>query len=425
MRKVLLISMMLISNMLTFAQGIYIDIENHPSNMRRCLGDNETFYVRAQDGCVEYEWVVDGNVIQNQSPIVITPSEHSYDIEYFGCEGFYHSFSIQYVNTPGAESFTQVVWGHPGVGITLRATIGDYNTYNWQGGGPNYYAYEVFSPGTYICEVTNPCGSGLQTFIRYDMADLTLASTDPVTGQIYLQWEVEESVAQNATELQIFRGSDTLVPIATVNYADGIWTDPDAENTAARTYRVRTVAYDGSISPISEQKQTIHMNYNLSYFDDIINLDWNIPAGYELEWFIVNQLVYTKDGPNIIAFDSVTPDINSMSVPLNKFENDGKVFIEGRVRGEKRDRLSPYSNPTDEEILGVEEYSQNSDKLFDIFPNPAKGLFTVRATGKITITTILGQVVLVQNVDGEKNIELPKGEYVVTYDGESRVIVVE
>ena len=418
---------MLISNMLMFAQGIYIDIENHPSNMRRCLGDNETFYVNAQNGCEEgYEWVVDGNVIQNQSPIVITPSEHSYAIEYFGCEGFYHFFTIQYVNTTAPETFTQVEWGLPGQGTTFHATIDDgYNTYNWQNGGPNSYSYEVFSPGIYPCEVTNPCGSATQTFIRYDMARIDVARVDPVTGQIVLEWDGEESVLQNASTIKIFC-DDTTNMVGIADISDEIWVDATTQSTGARNYWCRTVANSGEESPLWGPIQTIFASTIPTTNPNKAIAIWNLPQGYDpFTWFRLNQVILNgKDEPMIIPIDSVAATENMIEFDIALIEGtNNKVNIEAVFSNEKARKVAPCSNSLGaEDVLDVIENIENE---MQIYPNPAKGQINVYGEGDMIITNIIGQELLRQQVNGHTTVTMHPGRYLVRLGKKSKWVIVE
>ena len=430
MKKVLLITMMLVSNMLTFAQGIYIDIENHPSNMRRCLGDNETFYVRAQDGCEEYGWVVDGNVIQNQSPIVITPSEHSYAIEYFGCEGFYHFFTIQYVNTPAPETFTQVVWGEPGEGITLRATVGDFNTYNWQGGGPNSYFYEVFTPSTYVCEVTNPCGFGTQTFIRYDMVEIYRATIDLETNLNKVTWPIIPGQDEYIGEVKVYR--DGLL-VGTVPYEQGYFLDNIGSDNAARNYHLVAVTTDGEESPVSYQKGTIHT----TYYQDVnnnLNMTWNVPYVEEGAQGTITYFQICKYDPStgdLTVVDQVNSSITDYTCGVNQFDG-GYAVIAAVFSDSKGFEELSFSNLTTD-ILGVSENGgpstpstgSGTSGTLTVYPNPAKDRVTIEGTGTLTITNTLGQTVWTKEIDGKATIELPQGLYFVKLNGVTRKIVVE
>ena len=431
MKKLVIIVMLLSSILIAKAQGtlvLHIDQDITGEEISVCLNLFNRVELYAQDGCTNFFWGLDGNYINDNPLVLVHGNEDYFEVGYSGCDLIVPYFPIVFVEPSTLPiPITQKHWKLPNETITLYAVGPDsLNMYNYQWStGETTPIIQVPVKGDYQCEIRDRkgCGSITRNFPVYDMAELSVANTDPVTGQIYLQWDLEESVAQNATTLEIYRGNDTVNPIGTANYVDMYWNDPDANNSAARTYWIRTIAYDGSESPAVGPIQTIYMAYNLSYFEDYLNLNWNIPQGYDLEWFIMNQLVYNRDGePEIIAFDSVTPDVNMFTCPISKLDNNGKVFVEGRVREGKRAKISPFSNPTVEEIVGIEEKNSTS---FDIFPNPAKGHFTVRCQGKIKITNILSQEVLSQEVDGQKTFNLPPGEYIVTYNKQSRKLVVQ
>ena len=71
---------------------------------------------------------------------------------------------------------------------------------------------------------------------------------------------------------------------------------------------------------------------------------------------------------------------------------------------------------------GVEETESVG---FHVYPNPAQGCVTIEGTGRITITNLLGQMVLTKEIDGKDTIELPQGMYFVNLGGEIRKIMVE
>lgn len=60
-----------------------------------------------------------------------------------------------------------------------------------------------------------------------------------------------------------------------------------------------------------------------------------------------------------------------------------------------------------------------------VYPNPAQGCFTVEGTGTLTITNLLGQDILVQEVDGKATLELPVGIYIVRLGNNIQKLVVE
>lgn len=72
--------------------------------------------------------------------------------------------------------------------------------------------------------------------------------------------------------------------------------------------------------------------------------------------------------------------------------------------------------------LAVDEISEVS---FHVYPNPAQGQFTVEGTGKMMVTNLFGQTVLVRDIDGQTNVSLPRGMYFVKLGNATRKVVVE
>ena len=72
--------------------------------------------------------------------------------------------------------------------------------------------------------------------------------------------------------------------------------------------------------------------------------------------------------------------------------------------------------------LAVDEIPEIS---FHVYPNPAQGQFTVEGTGKMMVTNLFGQTVLVRDIDGQTNVSLPRGMYFVKLGNATRKVVVE
>ena len=71
------------------------------------------------------------------------------------------------------------------------------------------------------------------------------------------------------------------------------------------------------------------------------------------------------------------------------------------------------------------EVSEQAEATFSVYPNPANGAFIVEGTGQMTVSNVLGQIILTKEIDGQTAVALPQGLYFVKLGGAVRKIVVE
>ena len=76
-------------------------------------------------------------------------------------------------------------------------------------------------------------------------------------------------------------------------------------------------------------------------------------------------------------------------------------------------------------FIGYDAVNENNDHLFEVWPNPAQGRFTVEGSGLMTITNTLGQTILTQQIDGKGTFELPRGFYIVKLGNAWQKVIVE
>jgi len=76
------------------------------------------------------------------------------------------------------------------------------------------------------------------------------------------------------------------------------------------------------------------------------------------------------------------------------------------------------------EVNGL-DVSEQPEASFSVYPNPAHGTFTVEGTGEMTVSNVLGQIILTKEIDGQTIVALPQGLYFVKLGGAVRKIVVE
>lgn len=95
-----------------------------------------------------------------------------------------------------------------------------------------------------------------------------------------------------------------------------------------------------------------------------------------------------------------------------------------QVKDDGTYKLLSLSNKVPNPLLDPTGVDEHND-VFNVYPNPAQGRFTVEGTGRLTITNALGQTILAQEIDGKTSIELPKGLYFAKMCNTVRKIVVE
>lgn len=76
-------------------------------------------------------------------------------------------------------------------------------------------------------------------------------------------------------------------------------------------------------------------------------------------------------------------------------------------------------------FIDYDAVNENNDNLFEVWPNPTQGCFTVEGSGVMTLTNTLGQSILTRTIDGKETIELPRGLYIVKLGNASQKVIVE
>lgn len=76
-------------------------------------------------------------------------------------------------------------------------------------------------------------------------------------------------------------------------------------------------------------------------------------------------------------------------------------------------------------FVGYNAVEKQNTASFEVWPNPAQGLFIVEGKGRMTITNALGQTLFSREIDGKENIALPQGLYFVKIGNTTRKVFVE
>lgn len=431
MKKFTLLLALMVSNlMLTFAQNdIVLYIVDRPDWQYLCIDNQQRVIIYAQDDCGEFCWTVQGQEIWDENPLIINPQLGNKVISYNGCD-FYHSFGVKYLESRVPNEFTHTVWKRQAEMDTIAAVGHDSIDYpfNYEflwSTGETTRTIEVTEPGTYTCTISELCGTATRTFIVRDNVEIYRSGVDPATNKNKVRWNTTPQQATYVSSVKIER--DGMV-VGTVPYLDGEFLDAIGSENAARIYKITAIDTDGNECPLP--------SYQFGTFNTIISPDIANPSLMNFTWedpFIEEGSPYSVVAYRIGRFNEATGefimiDQLSANVHIGKYNMDlfdGDYGIVAAVFNDAKNRdykELAFSNRSDNEIVGIGETQAES---FEVYPNPSNGVFTVKGTGTLRISNVLGQEIMAMEIDGKETVELPTGVYFVQLNGTVRKIVVE
>ena len=422
MKKLLTIIGLLAIGLFVQAQNYAeLHIEDVPAGQGNeyhyCATEYDGIEIYAQEGCPNFQWTVNYSThYTNVDPLVLDNTEEYYFIHYSGCSNgrdftiYFHGLDVQ---NPFAEP---LVWKRQGESITLSVDYYDYYEVLWSNGSTDY-EINVTEPGIYSVSFTSIYGCGTQTFyieVR-DNVEITLATCDLSSNLNVVTWQSTPAQAAYISQVIIKRDG---MQVGTAPYEDGQFIDNIGSDAASRTYTIIGVMPNGEQCPIeSYPKETIHMSYLLGV-GGTIDLTWNTPTGYDLMGYnICEWNPNGKDG-ELTVIDYVGASVTSYTCFESQF-NNGNIVVQGVEEGKSESRL--LSNRS-WETVGIDEIEISR---FAIYPNPSNGMITIRGTGILTISNMIGQTIFQQEIDGESFVELPAGVYVAKLGNSVQKVVVE
>ena len=434
MKKVLLIVIMMVNVLFVMGQNdTVLYITDYPEYIELCPLYYQHVIVYAEENCDSFMWWVDGAVNQGgwfyDNPLIIeivppVMGNAYINVRYTGCE-INQDFNIYLTDaTMILNPCTWTIWKHQGQSITIEPIAGD--TLQWWGvnciwsTGEETNTIEVTETGIYTCTIYTGCSMPTRIFIVRDNVELYRATVDLETNLNKTTWQVTEEQAEYITDVKVYR--DGLL-VGTAPYEQGYFMDNIGSDNAARNYRIVGVSVEGEDCPIeSYEKGTIHT----TYYQDVngnLNMTWNVPYVEEGAQGTLTYFQICKYDPNtgeLTVVDQVNASITDYTCGVNQFDGGYAVIAAVFNDGKGVEELS-FSNLTTD-ILGLGE---NGETAFRIYPNPAKGHFTVAGNGTMRITNVLGQEIMTKEIHETETVELPMGMYFVTLNGNTRKIVVE
>ena len=398
-----------------------------------CANKYDHVLVYAPQGCTGFCWATSDDIIYDVNPFDFDGNLANYYVcTFYGC-GYNFTFGIYFDEPNVPNETTEELWKRQHESITLEAPSGSYS-YLWNTGATTS-TIEVTEPGTYTCDVSDMCATSVQTFIVQDNVEIDLATCDLESNLNLITWQTNPAQALYIDHVIVKRDG---MQVGTAPYSDGQFTDNIGSGSASRTYTLTAIATDGTGCPIvSYPKETIHMAY-LTGINNTIEVNWNVPAGYDLLGYNICEWHPRKSRPSggadpqncgaegvkdgdLTVIDFVGASVTSYTCSENQF-NDGHVVVQGVENGRTESRL--LSNRSEEGIVGIGE---EQNKTFKLYPNPSNGEFTVEGTTDLTVFNTLGQVITTSHSENARHsISLRTGVYFVKSDeGVVQKVVVE
>ena len=396
-----------------------------------CFNQHERAIVYAPNGCNSINWAInyDYNHLLTDNPIILDGNlSGAYAIEFQGANCGQYSSYITFVQPTTPEETTTTHWKHQYEPITLEAVgadSADMYTYYWPHSGETTRVVEVTNQGTYPVQISDMCATAVRTKIVKENVEIDLATCDLESNLNLITWQTNPAQTQYIDHVIVKRDG---LQVGTADYSDGQFTDNIGSGSASRTYTLTAVATDGTECPIvSYPKETIHMAY-LTGINNTIEVNWNIPAGYDLLGY--NICEWHEDDGSLTVIDYVGANVTSYTCSQSQF-GQGYIVVQGVEAGKDGETRLLSNRSLD--LVGLGE---NEATAFRVYPNPANGILFVetrRATSlpeeTYRIVNPIGQTVMEGQITMEKQQidvrNLPKGVYFITIGGATRKFVVE
>ena len=396
-----------------------------------CKNKYDRAIIYPAEGCSSFQWYIQGVSYYENQPLILDKNDSYYyfggiyvfcGVNYIGC-GINSGFTIRWYDTTVPNETTEETWIHGGELAELQAVESDsveMYSYLWNTGETENTIYKP--GGEYIVGISDFCETSYRTKVVKESAEIYRATVDLETKLNKVTWQTTPEQAEYVSEVKVER--DGMV-VGTAPYEQGYFLDNIGSENAARNYRLTAIATDGAECPIpSYQKGTLHVDYSPNASNpNKLNMAWTPPFIEEGAPISVSYFQICKYDPatgEVTVVDQLGANNTIGSYDVSLFDGGYAVVAAMFNEGKAYEELS-FSNLTDF-LVGIEE---NEGQQCKVYPNPAKGRFTVEGTGTLTVTNTLGQTILTQEIEGKATIELPQGLYLVKLNGATRKIVVE
>lgn len=311
---------------------------------------------------------------------------------------------------------------------------GDGFTYYLWSNGSQDSSLVVTQPGEYWVQTINEygCNGYANTNVQYldlqsidEFSPAVTIDTVNWTGHLMVVWDTSSPHIQ---QVMIYREALTNQwnQVGVADYSVGYFIDE--VDGSERSYRYKLSATDicGGQAELGRTYQSM----NAAYLGPGVQYWWIQWTPYKI------ADINAADHYELYSVDNLQDfNISQVNAPI-EYENtlgfyyvnlphgiqDSVFFVKAYIKNQYGGGSVMSNFVQNYELLDVEEINEAT---FSIYPNPAKGSFKVEGSGLMTITNVLGQMVMVKSIEGEAHIELPRGLFFVKLGGRVRKIVVE
>ncbi len=442
MKKLMLLIALLACNFMlaTAQENITLLIEDRPDDQDLCIDDHQTVIVYAEDGCEDFEWIIDGVNHHNVNPITIDWQHGSqHDIVYRGyCNGgYFWAFWIFYHDNRVPTPFTHYEWKRQGSTKTIEAVGIDSTGWDFPysflwSTGDSTRTIDVIRPDTCICDITHWCGSSTRNFIVWNSVEIFRAGVDLATGWNKLTWQVDPEMVGVYDQVEVlWKGGSQIAGYAPYEAGEFLHEGQGSDDQSWK-YSLVGITYEGIRCPIeSYQKGTPHGDYFPINEGTRLKMTWTLPFIEEGAPCSIDHIEVYKYEPSsqqlVVVSDWVEADVEEVSFPIEQFNNGqavlGFVFNDGRRDNEE----VSFTNLS--EYFDLDDIAENSSS-FKVYPNPASsgGIVTVEEVQDLKVYNLTGQLIFENHSENEIHhfsLELPGAYFIQSGEGIVKKVVVK
>jgi len=272
-------------------------------------------------------------------------------------------------------------------------------------------------------------------YILPETQEICIVTVDTSIGANLIVWE--KPVSTEIAGYEIYRETsipDEFVEIGYTPYDSlGVYVDSMAYPwIRSYKYKIATKDMCGMFSEMSSPHKTIHVNLNVGYISNTVNLIWDDYEGFPYTSFNILRFD-VGTGWNDVAGSPIPNTLHSITADVLMTTSMFAITVDkpGNACQSTKTSGGPYnqsiSNIDDYEIGTIIESVKPHDNI-NIYPNPAKRFVIIElensGLSKISIHEITGKVLISKEFNTKINIntkDLTSGIYIIKIETNNQI----